>query len=122
MSNAPPAYDFNGLLSPAFSKAIGGEDTHEIPNFSIPIDIFRVDVDAFLEECDKLAKIKPQRQNIQKANADILESIRATRKPLGQINSNAVESRLNGKKKALVELNQPPVVNRNLRVLRTNMF
>ena len=124
MSIAAPTYDFNGLLSPAFSKAIHGDDTEEIPNFSIPIDIFRVDVEAFLEECEKLSKAKPQKpQKMEKANAEILESIRATRKPLGQLNSNAVDARLNGRaKKTFVELNQPPIINRNFKMLRPNML
>ena len=114
MSIAPPEFDFNGLLSPAFSKAIHGEDTQEIPNFSFPIDIFKVDVENFLEECEKLSKTKPQKDARKQAAANVLESVRTTRKPLSQINSNAAESRFTGKtKKTFVELNQPPAINRN---------
>ena len=123
MSIAPPEFDFNGLLSPAFSKAIHGEDTQEIPNFSFPIDIFKVDVESFLDECEKLSKTKTTKDENKQTVSNVLDTVRTTRKPLSQLNSNNVESRFAGKaKKSFVELNQPPAINRNFTVFRHNVI
>ena len=122
MSVAPPSYDFNTLLSPAFSKAMKDDQVQELPNLSIPIDIFKIDVNKFLDECDKIAAEKTQPRKIEKANVAVLQTIKATtRKPLSSLNSNAIEARTKARgKKSFVELSQPPAISRGL--YKKNLF
>ncbi|EAY21208.1 hypothetical protein TVAG_283770 [Trichomonas vaginalis G3] len=64
MSNK--AYDFNTLLSPAFSKSIpnSNADSNFTPSTPIPVDIFKVDVMAFLNSFkENNIPIKPITEN-----------------------------------------------------------
>ena len=116
-------YDFNGLLSPAFYKAIEDEKPSEIPNISIPVDIFKVDVESFLTECEKLANAKPQKRSVEKSSAEVIESMRPTRKPLAKVDSNTVSARVDSRgRKSFVELTQPPAISRNTKYTKINLF
>lgn len=59
-------YDFNKLLSPAFSKTIPKDtsSTEINPSTAIPVDIFKVDVMAFLDSFKDIhAPLKPINDN-----------------------------------------------------------